>query len=202
MVSDEATPAGDLRRLFTLLMRRTLWPDFRFPQGGAALRITEACAAELERSYGALSGLRMAEYCVCQGYVIAGFEPSYRRHWQPAHSFGVKARERFLRLTPGRRYHQRQWLGRYHLSPELLADHITRGEHPLSRFIDTPWEETTKRRLLSTSAGYLICGCSTLLWAPHSPACGGCRSAAACRQRTRQIYPELYRLRCEAQQEQ
>lgn len=198
MESARATPADDLRRIFTLLMRRTLWHDFRFPQGGAALRTTEACAAALERSYGALSGLRMADFCICQGYAIAGFDTAYRMRWQPAHSFGVKARERFGRLTPGQRYHQQRWLGRYHLSSELLAAHIERREHPLARFIDTPWEEPTKRRLLSTPAGYIVCGCSTLLWAPHSDACAACHNAATCRQRTQQIYPELYRLRCEA----
>ncbi len=51
--------------------------------------------------------------------------------------------------------------------------------------------------MLSTEVGYYICGASTLLWTPFSPACRACIRAALCRKRTEMIYGELYRIRME-----
>lgn len=189
--------SSDLQRPFTLLMRRTLWPGFRFPGGGAAERAVEGCVKALQCTYGVLSDERIADFCICQAYVISGYGEEYRRRWQPAHSFGTKALERFERTTPARRYYEDRWLHGYGLSREGLAAEAGCGEHPLARFVFPVWEESTKRRLLSTEAGYLICGSSTLLWTPQSPACVKCRSNVRCRERTQHLYPELYRLRCE-----
>lgn len=191
-------PGSDLQRPFTLLMRRTLWPGFRFPGGGSAERAVKAYAEALQCTYGVLSAERIADFCICQAYVISGYGEEYRHRWQPAHSFGTKALERFAAATPARRYYEDRWLHSYDLSREELAAEAERGEHPLARFVFPAWEEPTKRRLLSTEAGYLICGSSTLLWAPQSPACARCRSSVRCRERTQRLYPELYRLRCEA----
>ena len=73
-----------------------------------------------------------------------------------------------------------------------------RRSHPFGRFIYPEYEETTKRRLLSTEAGYLVCALSTLMWTPFSPSCSKCAKAEPCRRRTQARYPELYRIRCEA----
>ena len=59
------------------------------------------------------------------------------------------------------------------------------------------YEETTKRRALSTTIGYYICASSTLLWNPFSPSCQRCTKKEVCLERTRLNYPELYRLRIE-----
>lgn len=200
-VSGEPSPGCELRRLFTYLLRRTLWPDFRFPGGAVAEQAAEACAAALQHTYGALSAERMAAFCICQGYAISGYGEEYRHRWRPVHSFGVKARERFAAARPAHRYYEDRWLRGHGLSREGLAAVVERREHPLQRFLFPAWEEPTKRRLLSTEAGYLVCGSSTLLWAPQSPACAGCLHGERCRERTRRLYPELYRLRCEAQHE-
>lgn len=198
MESASPSPASDLTRILTLLIRRTLWHDFSFPRGYVAQRAAQACTAALERSYGALSPERMADFCICQAFAISGFEEQYRRRWRPAHSCGSKALERFAAATPARRYYEDRWLEKFGLSRQGLAAQAAQREHPLARFIYPEWEETTKRRLLGSQAGYLICGCSTLLWAPQSPACGRCPRQQTCRVRTQRLYPELYRLRCEA----
>ena len=195
---EKPNSASELQRLFTLLVRRTLWPGFRFPGSAAAVRAVTRCAEALERTHGALSAERIADFCICQAYAFSGYGEEYRRRWQPSHSFGAKALERFAATTPARRYYEDRWMHGYGLSREGLASEAGRGEHPLTRFIFPAWEEPTKRRLLSTEAGYLNCGSSTLLWAPQSPACARCRSSLRCRERLRRLYPELYRLRCEA----
>lgn len=200
-VSGEPSPGCKFRRLFSYLLRRTLWPEFRFPGGAVAEQAAEACAAALQHTYGALSAERMAAFCICQGYAISGYGEEYRHRWRPAHSFGVKARERFDAATPAHRYYEDRWLRGHGLSREGLAAVVERREHPLQRFLFPAWEEPTKRRLLSTEAGYLVCGSSTLLWSPQSPACAGCLHGERCRERTQRLYPELYRLRCEAQHE-
>lgn len=189
--------ASNLQRLFTLLMRQTLWPGFRFPGGGAAGRALTRCEEALERAHGALSAERMADFCICQAYAASGYGEEYRRRWRPAHSFGTKALDRFAATNPARRYYEDRWLYGYGLTREGLADEAGSGEHPMTRFVCPAWEEQTKRRLLSTEAGYMVCGSSTLLWAPQSPACCKCQSSVRCRERTRRLYPELYRLRCE-----
>lgn len=195
---EKVNPASNLQQLFTLLLRHTLWPGFRFPGGGAAGRAVTGCAEAFERTHGALSAERMADFCICQAYAASGYGEEYRRRWQPAHSFGAKALERFRATTPARRYYEDRWLRGYGLTREGLVTKAECGEHPLARFVFPAWEESTKRRLLSTEAGYLVCGCSTLLWAPQSPSCTKCRSSVRCRERTQHLYPELYRLRCEA----
>ena len=98
-----------------------------------------------------------------------------------------------------RRYREELWLGSFSLSREELAASVEdRSRHPFSRFVYPEYEETTKRRLLSTEAGYAVCGASTLLWTPFSPSCRRCAHAGRCRRRTEALYPELYRLRREA----
>ena len=79
----------------------------------------------------------------------------------------------------------------------LLALIADRRKHPLYKFIFPQYEESTKSRALNTDVGYYICGQSTLLWTPFSVSCQQCAKAEACKQRTRQAYPELYRIRTE-----
>ena len=79
----------------------------------------------------------------------------------------------------------------------LLALIADRRKHPLYKFIFPQYEESTKSRALNTDVGYYICGQSTLLWTPFSVSCQQCVKAEACKQRTRQAYPELYRIRTE-----
>ena len=137
--------------------------------------------------------------CICQTYAISGYDTAYRRKWNVSHSFGKKAIGRYLRSGKERRYREDRWLKSFGLSRHDLARAVEdRRSHPFGRFIYPEYEETTKRRLLSTEAGYLVCALSTLMWTPFSPSCSKCAKAEPCRRRTQARYPELYRIRCEA----
>lgn len=183
------------RRLFTRLVRATLWPDFVFPAGGRAGRVLSVCFDRLAP----VSAERLADFCICQVHAISGFGGDYRRRWDVSHSFGDKAVNRYLQAGRQSRYYEERWLKRFSLSREELAASVEdRSRHPFARFVYPEYEETTKRRLLSTEAGYAVCGMSTLLWTPFSPACLRCAHADRCRRRTASLYHELYRIRCEA----
>lgn len=184
------------RRLFTLLVRATLWADFVFPAGGRTGRVLDACFDSLAP----VSAERLADFCICQVHAVSRFDAGYLAHrWKPAHSFGGKAVDRYMNSGKERRYYEDRWLKSFGLSRQSLAALVEdRGRHPLARFIFPEYEETTKRRLLSTEAGYAVCGMSTLLWTPFSPSCQRCAHAGRCRRRTASLYHELYRIRCEA----
>lgn len=186
------------RRLFTRLVRTTLWADFVFPAGGRTGRVMDACFDQLTP----VSAERLADFCICQVYAISGFGTTYRRRWDITHSFGGKAVNRYLQAGKERRYHEDRWLKSFSLSrSELAASVEDRSRHPLAKFLFPEYEEPTKRRLLSTEAGYAVCGMSTLLWTPFSPSCRHCANVVRCQRRTEALYPELYRIRCEAWQE-
>lgn len=191
-----------LERLFAVLVRRTLWKDFRLTRGGKAKRVVKACADELERRFGNLSAERMADFCVCQVYVMSRFDASYRRKWNITHSFGAKAVERYAAVTPVRRRYEDRWLKEHGISREALVQ-LAGGsrEHPYRRFIYPEYEEVTKRRLLSSEAGFAVCRLSTLLWTPFSPSCRKCANAERCRRLTGYRFAELYRIRVEAWKE-
>lgn len=185
-------------RAFTLLMRRTVAPSFTFPGGGAAMRSVDACVKALEARYSALERERIADYCICQVYAISRFGGDYLSRWRVSHSFGKKAQERFAGTCREKRYWEDRWLMNQSLTRIDVGLWIEdRRKHPLYRFINPEYEEPTKRRMLSTPVGYYICGASTLLWTPFSPACQVCTMAAACQKRTKQVYGELYRIRIE-----
>lgn len=189
------------RRVFTLLMHGTGWKDFSFPGGGMAERAVSGCLAALEQQYGALSEERLVDFCVCQVYALSGYGPGYRPRWKVSHSFGKKAISRFGGSHAGCRYYENRWLQENGVSRCVLQAAITgRSTHPFLRFIYPEYEDHTKLRLLSTDAGFAVCGLSTLLWTPFSPACRKCLQSESCRKRTERCFPELYRLRLEAWQ--
>ena len=182
------------RRLFTRLVCMTLWKDFIFPAGGRAGRVLDACFDTLAP----VSAERLADFCICQVFAISGFTADYRFRWDVTHSFGKRAVERYLHSDRQRRSHEDRWLKSFSLSRAGITALVEdRSRHPFERFIYPEYEETTKRRLLSTEAGYAVCGMSTLLWTPFSPSCRHCAHAGRCRRRTAALYPELYRIRCE-----
>lgn len=185
-------------RAFTGLMRRTVAASFTFPGGGAALRTVGGCVKALEKNHGALERERIADFCICQVYALSRFGKEYLSRWRVSHSFGTKAQERFAGTTKGKRYWEDRWLTAAGLNRGDVVRWIEdRRQHPLYRFIYPEYEEATKRRMLSTQVGYYICGASTLLWTPFSPACRACGLAGACRKRTEMLYGELYRIRIE-----
>ena len=170
------------RRLFTRLVRTTVWADFVFPTGGKSDRQLGMCFDGLCREVVSVSAERLSDFCICQTYAISGYDTAYRRKWNVSHSFGKKAIGRYLRSGKERRYREDRWLKSFGLSRHDLARAVEdRRSHPFGRFIYPEYEETTKRRLLSTEAGYLVCALSTLMWTPFSPSCSKCAKAEPCR---------------------
>lgn len=193
---------NNCRRLFTHLVRAVLWADFVFPAGGRPERVLGACFDLLCRETVSVSPERLADFCICQVYAMSGYGNAYRRRWNVSHSFGGKAVCRYLQSDRRRRYYEDRWLGSFSLSRQGLSALVEdRSRHPFDKFIYPEYEEATKRRLLSTGAGYVVCGLSTLLWTPFSPSCRRCANAEKCRCRTERHYPELYRIRREAWRE-
>lgn len=185
-----------MSRLFTVLMRRSVFPGFVFPGGKVAERRVDNCLDYLTAHYGMTGLERIVDFCVCQVYTISKFGPDYLLKCKLSHSFGERACVRFVTRKPGQKYYEDRWLGDYGLDREQLQAIIEdRSIHPFYRFIYPSWEDHTKRRAVSTEAGYFICAASTLLWTPFSPVCRLCSSSKECRTRTFRLYPELYRIR-------
>lgn len=191
------------RRLFTHVMRCTVWADFVFPGGGLAERALIECRRYLCQEVGSDVGEeRMADFCICQAYAISRFDAAYRRRWKVSHSFGRKAVIRYLKSGMQSRYYEDRWLKANGLSRVALLGMVRcRREHPFARFIYPEYEDVTKSRLLSSEAGYAVCAFSTLLWTPFSKVCCRCAYVGKCRHRTEILYPELYRIRCQEWQQ-
>ena len=115
------------RRLFTRLVRVTLWADFVFPAGGRAGKVMDACFDRLAP----VSAERLADFCVCQVHAMSGYGAAYRRRWDVSHSFGEKAVGRYVQADRKRRYREDRWLGSFSLSREELAASVEdRSRHP------------------------------------------------------------------------
>lgn len=188
-----------MAKVFSILMRTAVTAAFTFPKGGIATRAVSSCLGVLDgHCQRETSDERIVDFCVCQVYAISRFDAVYLKRWKVSHSFGQKALERFAANQQATRYYEDRWLRKYGLSRGVLVSYIRdRREHPLFRYVFPRYEEVTKERALNTTVGYYICGISTLLWTPFSPACQQCCHAEACRERTRLNYPELYRIRTE-----
>jgi len=109
------------RRLFTRLVRTTVWADFVFPTGGKSDRQLGMCFDGLCREVVSVSAERLSDFCICQTYAISGYDTAYRRKWNVSHSFGKKAIGRYLRSGKERRYREDRWLKSFGLSRHGLA---------------------------------------------------------------------------------
>lgn len=69
------------RRLFTRLVRTTVWADFVFPTGGKSDRQLGMCFDGLCREVVSVSAERLSDFCICQTYAISGYDTAYRRKW-------------------------------------------------------------------------------------------------------------------------
>lgn len=187
------------RRVFTNLVKDTLWEDFKFPNGGESERYTGNCYDGLVKMLGTVSAERLTDFCICQVYVMAQFHRDYRKQWKVSHSFGDKAIERYVFPSNHRKKHEDRWLNCHGLSRNkyrsMVEDH---SKHPLAIFIYPEYEEQTKRKWASVELGYIICWNSTMMWTPFSPTCRECSNAVICQKHTAHVHHELYRIRCEA----
>ena len=99
-----------MSRLFTVLMRRSVFPGFTFPGGKVAERRVDACLDYLTAHYGVVGPERMVDYCVCQVYAISYKGTDYLLKWKLSHSFGARACARFVTRKPGQKYYEDRWL--------------------------------------------------------------------------------------------
>ncbi|MCY1134015.1 hypothetical protein OWT79_10435 [Bacteroides fragilis] len=183
-------------QVFTAVMRKAVSPEFIFPGGGMATRYVTSCIETLEKEHTGLSQERIVDYCVCQAYAIAHFPEDYMKRWKVNHSFGERALARFSGTKQSQRYYENKWLEANGLTRHFLLESIQdKSKHPLYKYVYPEYEDNTKARICGTEAGYYICGISTLLWTPLSPICKKCINAGKCKERTKKMYPELYRLR-------
>ena len=187
------------KRVFTKLVKDTLWEDFKFPNGGRSERYIGDCYDRLLKKY-TISTECLVDFCVCQVSTIMSFntDTKYRYRWNITHSFGDKAIYRFQIYDDKRRYYDDRWLHKHNLSRQdfllMLRD---RKSHPLLKYVFPEYEEHTKYLNHSSEIGYIICGTSTLMWTPFSPICTKCTYSNLCKERTKHVYPHLYSLRCE-----
>lgn len=185
-----------ISRLFVLLVRLSVQSTFAMPGGRLAEKQIDDALDYLTKHYGEVGLERIVDYCVCQVRQISEYGADYLPKWKLPHSFGIKALTRFVARKPGQKYYEDRWLANFNLTREdLLREIEDRSVHPLFRFIYPDYEDSTKRRALSTEVGYYICGVSTLLWTPFSSVCRSCVKSKACKVRTQKLYPEIYRLR-------
>lgn len=186
-------------RIFSTLMKATVFPAFSFPGGGVAKRSVSSCLDSLEvLCKGEVSRERLVDFCICQIYAIHGFGIEYLKKWNVNHSFGNKALLRFSMNNSRKRYYEDMWLAKKNLSRQgLLETFRDKKEHPLVKFIFPEYEEGTKGRLHNTEAGFYICQLSTLLYTPFSSLCRNCKYAEECISILQEKYPELFRIRIE-----
>lgn len=184
--------------VFTRLME-CLEPSFRFPSGGSGIRYVCKCIDMLEKEYTCLSRERVVDFCVTQVFAVSKYAKKYiRNHWNPSHSFGNKALERFRGDRKFQRYYEDKWLEDVKLSRVgLLRLIVDKKVHPLEKFIFPQHEEVTKMRAQEVEFGFYVCCISTLLWTPFSPTCRNCTHVESCKKKTAEVYTELYRLRIE-----
>lgn len=180
-------------KVFTKIVTELINPDFHFSYGEANRRIVREALGRLEQVCGGLSRERIVDYCVSTAYIFKG----RGRQWNILQAFGPKSTERFS-TDKGLRYYENRWLSSVNITREDLITLIEdRSQHPQAQYVYLPMEETTKRRLLNSESGYLICQSSTLGWSPESECCSQCKFIEECKIETNKKYPEIYRLRIE-----
>lgn len=181
-------------------------PSFKISNGGESIRVLAKWADAMETEYGALSKSRIVDYCVCQAYQISKMDDNYlSQKWKISHSFSVGGRswERYSETNKRVKYYEDKWLTEHDLSRTGLIGSVKdMSTHPLAHLINTDYEETTKKRNLGTDVGYYICEKSTLLYTPFSTSCSCCSLSEPCQERTKIMFPELYRIRMEAWESQ
>lgn len=166
--------------------------DFKPKRGGLVNRVLDAFCCNMQQTFGALEPNRVVDYCI---YVVR----KCGNHPRPfATMFGKAYIERFANAKAGRIHYENEWLESIGLSRAALYAKAGRSSsHALAPYVYLVAEDSTKRRMLNSEVGYMLCQASTLGWTPFSPCCQNCDFADPCKKETENKYPELYRLRIE-----
>lgn len=188
--------------VFSTIIQTAINPSFKVSGGGKTVRVVEEWLTAMDKKFGEISGDRIVDYCVCQGYYISQLKDDYTEvNWDITHSFSSSGRsfERYSNTKKQIKYYEDQWLLSNGMSRKQLSKNTTdTSKHPLSKYIYPLYEDRDKERLLSTDAGYFMCEKTSTLYTPFSPVCQKCTSQKLCIERTKLFYPELYRVRMEA----
>lgn len=178
-------------RVFSQIATSLIDSSFRFSKGGAATRTVKQALEGLERKFGSLSRERIVDYCVASAYIMKNRDGK----WTIKQAFGPKSIQRFG-SDKGLRYYEDKWLSSANITRvDLMSLIADKSEHPHAKYVYLPMEEPTKKRMLNSEMGYLICQSSTLGWSPESECCSQCEYAEKCKIETSKKYPEIYRLR-------
>lgn len=180
-------------KIFTEIATKLISPSFKFSKGGEAIRIVAQALGRLEKKHGSLSRERIVDYCVSAAYTFKDRGDK----WKINQVFGPKSIEKFG--TDRRvKYYEDRWLASANITRSHLLSYLAdKSKHPHQQYVYMPMEEPTKRRMLNTNAGYLICQSSTLGWSPESENCSLCKFVNQCQIETQRKFPEIYRLRIE-----
>lgn len=168
-------------------------PTFKFSDGGATERTLTNFIAAIEKEFGAVTAERMVDFCICVAYAFRS-----TKKWSIKQVFGKMSVKRLKENGKANRYYEDKWLSSISLNRQSLISMIAdRSVHPQAKFIHVAAEEPTKKRMLGSEVGYVICQTSTLGWSPLSENCAKCPHVDKCRKETERKYPELYRIRVE-----
>ena len=180
-------------KIFAEIATKLISPSFKFSKGGEAIRIVSQALERLEKKYGSLSRERIEDYCVSAAY---SFKDRGER-WKINQVFGPKSVEKFG--TDRRvKYYEDRWLASAEITRSHLLSYLAdKSKHPHQQYVYMPMEEPTKKRMLNSQAGYIICQSSTLGWSPESESCSRCKFVSKCKIETQKRFPEIYRLRLE-----
>lgn len=182
-----------VKKVFTTIAVKLLNPDFKFSKGGATTRTLASFIDLMEKEFGSLTPGRIVDFCVCAAHAFRN-----RPKWTINVIFGKASIKRLKENTQGTRYYEDQWLSSVSLNRQNLVALIAdRSVHPYAKFIYVASEEQTKRRMLNSDVGYIICQTSTLRWSPLSKACSECNVVEKCKKELQKRIPELYRIRME-----
>lgn len=183
----------NVKIIFSAIAVKLLKPTFKFSGGGATARTLANFLDLMEKEFGSVTSERLVDFCVCAAYVFKN-----RPQWTVNQIFGKASIKRLKERTKGGKYYEDQWLSSVSLNrSDLVAMIADKSVHPQAKFIYIASEEPTKRRMLNTAVGYIICQTSTLGWSPLSESCSKCKATDDCKQELQKRFPELYRIRIE-----
>lgn len=179
--------------VFAEIQKKLVDPTFKFSQGGATIKVLSNFLNLFGQEYGTVSKERLVDFCVYAAHIFKHIKRASIKQ-----IFGPSSVKRFRNNNRNDRYHEDRWLSSVQLSREYLVNMIAdRQEHPQAKYIYVEAEEYSKKRLLNTEIGYVLCQTSTLGWSPVSETCNKCTFTQQCKKETQSKYPELYRIRLE-----
>lgn len=144
----------------------------------------------VETKYYAVVPERLADICIATAYRLKD-----KKH-NAVTFFAPSMISKYAEDDYACRQFQDDWLREGGLCREDIVDLLRdRSEPYMVRFVETPWEDMTKRRLHNRYSGFMLCQQSTLGWAPASEQCRTCVYADDCQKETAKRHPELYQLR-------